>query len=80
MLKQDDVIKLHVPNYKELKVQALWNLVKDTDEIFSYFPDDTDKQIPIHDFLFKILSTIKTEIIRNMIRSMRREVCNKSGR
>ena len=66
MLKQDDVIKLHVPKYKELKVQALWNLVKDADEVFSFFPDYTDKQIPESEFLFKILSTIKTDIIRCM--------------
>ena len=71
MLKQDDVIKLHVPKYKELKVQALWNLVKDADEVFSYFPDYTDKQIPERDFLFKILSTIKTDIIRGMIKQSR---------
>ena len=41
MLKQVDVIKLHIPKYKELKVQAVWDLVKDVDEVFSYFPDYT---------------------------------------
>ena len=71
MLKQVDVIKLHIPKYKELKVQAIWDLVKDVDEVFSYFPDYTDNQIPERDFLFKILSTIRTDVIRSMIKHSR---------
>ena len=59
MLKQDDAIKLHVPKYKELKVQALWNLVKDADEVLSYFPDYTDKQIPEWDFYLKYYQKLK---------------------
>ena len=71
MLKQDDVIKLHVPKFKEHKVQALWNLMKEADEVFSYFPDNTDKQIQERYFLFKILSTINTDIVRGIIMKLR---------
>ena len=45
--------------------------MKDAGEVFTYFPDYTDKQIPERDFLFKILSTIKTDIIRGMIKQSR---------
>ena len=52
-------------------MQAIWDLVKDVDEVFSYFPDYTDNQIPERDFLFKILSTIRTDVIRSMIKQSR---------
>ena len=45
--------------------------MKDADEVFSYFPDYTDNQIPERDFLFKILSTIRTDVIRSMIKQSR---------
>ena len=46
MLKKVNVIKLYIPKYKELKMQAIWNIMIDADEVFLYFPDYTNNQIP----------------------------------
>ena len=71
MLKQDEVILLHVPKYRELKVKTLWSFVKEIDNLLWYFPDYDSKQLPGRDFIFKILSTLQNSQLKTLIKNSR---------
>ena len=55
MFKQKDISTLEVPRYEELSVPKIWKLVKETEDIYQYFPDYSSKQVPDREYMFAIL-------------------------
>ena len=72
MIKQDKIIELHVPQYKELSVQNIWPMVKEVEDLMLYFPDYEGKQLPCWTHLFAILSTLRYKDVNNMISNARK--------
>ena len=72
MLKQKDITIIKVPKYKELSVTKIWTLVKETDDIFQYFPDYSNKQFPDRDYMFSILWTLRFDTMQKMIEKARK--------
>ena len=68
MLEKTEVIILSVPRFHELNVKDIWELVKEVDELLQYFPDYPDGQLPERDFLFTILSTVRPEGLKQIIK------------
>ena len=71
MLKQNEVIKIIVPRYEELKVEQVWPLIKEIDDLMLYFPDYGDKQYPDRKFMYSILGTIRFEQLKTMVEGAR---------
>ena len=71
MLKQNEVIKIIVPRYEELKVEQVWPLVKEIDDLMLYFPDYGDKQYPDRKFMYSILGTLRFEQLKTMVEGAR---------
>ena len=61
-----------VPRFKELSVQSIWTLVKKSEELIKYFPDYADNQLPDRGYMFAILATLKSEVIRSIIKNARK--------
>ena len=57
----------------------MWSFIKEVDDLYAYFPDYQNNQLPEYDFLFKVLSTIKGNEIKELISKSRasRSVENK---
>ena len=64
-------LSFSVPKYAELKVEDLWNIVKQDDELFCYFPDYEQSQLPERSFILKILWTLREDDMRNLIQQAR---------
>ena len=68
LLKKSDVAFIHVPQYEELSVKALWPQVADDEEISKYFPDQyAVGKGPGRDYLFNVLNTIQPDFLKQMI-------------
>ena len=58
LLKKQEVNYIHVPQYDELSVKALWPEVKKDAEFLRYFPSVYPKNRgPPRDYFFNILNT-----------------------
>ena len=67
MLKQKDITIIEVPKYEKLSIAKIWTIVKETDDIFQYFPDYSNKQFPDRDYMFSILWTLRFDTMQKMI-------------
>ena len=58
----------------------MWEMVKECHDLLIYFPDIKEGQIPDRDFIYKVLSTLRTEEMRGLVQSARkhRSIANKS--
>ena len=72
MLKQTHVIDMIIPRYNELKVINIWSLVKEVDELMSYFPDYEQKQLPDRNFMFLIFGTLRHDELKAMVEGTRK--------
>ena len=61
-----------VPRFKELSVQSIWTLVKESEELTKYSPDYADNQLPDRKYMFSIIATLKSERIRSIIKNARK--------
>ena len=71
LFKQDEVISLDIPKYRELKVKMLWCFVKKINNLFWYFPDYDSKQLPGRNFILNILSILQISEIKALIKNSR---------
>ena len=58
-----------MPKYQELKVSEVWNLVKDDEEINSYFSEYEPGHYPERDFLYAVLSSIRGSELLQLIKT-----------
>ena len=72
MLKQNEITNIEIPKYGELSVQKIWPLVKEAQDLFEYFPNYTNKQIPNCHFMFSILWTLRFSTIKGIVSDARR--------
>ena len=72
MLKQEQIKEIIVPRYKELAVDKIWSLIKETDDLMAYFPNYRDKQKPDRRFMFAILSTLRHEVLKDVVAGARK--------
>ena len=43
---------IHITKYKELSFRNIWALIQGVKDLWKYFPDYSDKQIPDKNFMF----------------------------
>ena len=55
MLKQEEIHHIEIPKYEELSALKIWPLVKETNDLFEYFPNYTGKKIPDRHYMFSVL-------------------------
>ena len=67
MLKQNEVIQIIVLRNEELKVEQVWPLIKEIDDLMLYFPYYEDKQYPDQKFMYSILGTLRLEQLKTMV-------------
>ena len=58
----------NVPKYSEISVKVLWNFVKDCEDLCNYFPDYEADQLPERGFILGILSTLRSDELRQLIK------------
>ena len=61
-----------IPRYNELKVINIWPLVREVNELMSYFPDYEQKQLPDRKFMFSILGTLRPDELKAMVEGARK--------
>ena len=57
IMKQAKIVDITIPRYDELKVENVWPLIKQNDDIMVYFPDISLKELPDRRFMYSILTT-----------------------
>ena len=58
----------------------MWEIMKECPDLLIYFPDIKEGQTPDRDFIYKVLSTLRTEEMRGLVQSARknRSIANKN--
>ena len=59
-MKKSKLIEVVVPRFNELKVENVWNLIREAEDINVYFPDLKEHQLPNREYMYSVLSTLKT--------------------
>ena len=72
MLKQSQVVEIIVPRYAELRVDKIWPLVNEIENLTCYFPDYSQKQQPDRKFMYSILATFRFNELKGMVEGARR--------
>ena len=62
----------NVPKYSEIIVKVLWNFVKDCEDLCNYFPDYEADQLRERRFILGILSTLRSDELRQLIKDARK--------
>ena len=62
----------NVSKYSEISVKVLWNFVKDCEDLCNYFPDYEADQLPERRFILGILSTLRSDELRQLIKDARK--------
>ena len=57
-----------IPRYKELVVKALWDFVKETEDLVPYFLTFEEVFLPKRSFLWGILGTLKRNIWKQLLK------------
>ena len=57
-----------MPMFPELSVEKIWPFVKDDPELSKYFPKYKAKQLPNRDYLWTVLTTLRSEQVNNLLR------------
>lgn len=75
------VIERKIPKYSELSPSKLWVFVQECPDLLQYFPDMKAEEVPERDYMFKILSTLRREELKILVKDARkqRSICNKSN-
>ena len=70
----------NVPKYPELSVEKLWEFIQEWDDLTDYFPEFEDSKLPERDFMIGILSTLRGDKMRQLIKTARskRSIVNTS--
>ena len=63
---------LEVLKYNELSVSKIWENVKTSSDLLSYFPDYTGKEMPQRDFLITIISIYYSTVTIQLVDEARR--------
>ena len=71
-MKQSHVADTMIPRYSELKVENIWPLVKEEEELINYFSDYGQKQLPDRKFMFSIIGTLRFDEVKVMIKGARK--------
>ena len=61
MLYIKDVKPFWIPRYQELRVSAIWELVKEVPDLVEYFPELSEGELPDRSFLWGVLGTLRNE-------------------
>ena len=68
LLHKSEVSYIHVPNYEELTVKALWPDVSKHAEFLQYFPDAYPKNKgPPRDYFFNVLNTVEEGYLQKVL-------------
>lgn len=59
------------PRYKELSVRWLWESVKEVQELYSYFPDYHEQDVPERDYLWTVISSVMPQETKALIQEAR---------
>ena len=73
MIKIEKVSLKVIPRYKELSVKNIWEYIREVEEIYQYFPDYTEKQLPERDYLFAIVSTLRPDSLDSLVSDARKK-------
>ena len=63
-----DACKLHMPRFLELSVEKIWPFIKDDPELSKYLPKYKAKQLSNRDYLWTVLTTLRSEQVNNLLR------------
>ena len=58
------------PKYKEISVAQIWKFIKEVDELYVYFPDYSESELPEREFLWTIISTLKPDETKAIINKL----------
>ena len=64
----------NVPKYPELSVEILWEFIQEWDDLTDYFPDLEDSKLQERDFMIGILSTLREDEMRQLIKTARSKI------
>ena len=67
------------PKYKEIIVAHLWKFIKEVDELYVYFPDYSESELPEREFLWIIISTLKSDETKAIINQAREQRSQKAS-
>ena len=62
-----------MPRYSKLATEKIWAFVKEVPELQSYFPDLQDGELPDREFMWTILSNLKEDTVKELIRDARKK-------
>ena len=72
IMKQAKIVDIIKPRYEELKVENVWSLVKQNDNIMVYFPDISPNELPDRRFMNSIRTTLRFKKVKAMIEGARK--------
>ena len=58
--------------YNEISVEQLWKMVQEFEDLMSYFPDLAPNQLPERKFIIEILSTLRNNEMRELMKNVRK--------
>ena len=61
-----------IPRFKELSVENIWPFIKGADDLYEYFPDYNQNQLPDRSFMYTILATFRYEQLKTMVENSRK--------
>ena len=59
------------PKYKELGVKKLWPYIKELEDLAIYFPDMKPDQYPDRDYMWTVISTLRTDVTQKLVKQAR---------
>ena len=60
-----------MPKYAELSVGKIWGYILQCPDMLDYFPDLDNDKLPERSFMFKILSTLRTQGLKQLLKEAR---------
>ena len=66
------MIEVVVPRFNELKVDNVWSLIREVEDINVYFPNLKEQQLPNREYMYSVLSTLRNDEVKNMICNARK--------
>ena len=58
-----------VPFYEELSASKMWGFIKEVPDLMKHFPDYPENVVPDRTYLFTILSTLKGDVLKQLIKN-----------
>ena len=68
-LKQNEVIRLEIPNYQEISVKNMYEDAMKDPELSKYLPtkEQLSNKLPERDFFFSVMCTLKKQYMQDII-------------